>query len=104
LIWNLESSPVYLLAGIDVAYILYANSILDYNDENIRDSDNNETNNLNRLNTSLLFGMGFKWNAFSKTMGARLDYAIGITNIAKKGDWVTDFYSRDITLSWLFFF
>jgi hypothetical protein len=103
LILNLKNSPVFLLAGIDIAYILYANSDIDYKSDNIKNSDNKNTDALNRLNTSLLFGTGCKLTIFSKCMAVRIDYRIGMTDIAKKNEWVTGFKSRDVTLSLLFY-
>jgi GTPase SAR1 family protein len=103
-ILNIPYSPVFLFAGFDMAYILYANGIVDYLSSNIRDTDENTTNVLNRLNTSLLCGAGYKWNAFSKCLAVRLDIRIGVTDMAKKDNWYTGFESNDVNLSFLLYF
>ena len=67
LILNLKDSPAFLCTGIDIAYILYANGIIDYNNNNIRNSNNKNTYSLNRLNFSFYSELVLNGKPFQNT-------------------------------------
>jgi len=104
LLLKIPNCPIFLSGGIDVGYIIFAEGILQYHNANIRDEDTDDSGLLNRWNVSLSFGIGYKFLTFSKPMAVRLDSRIGLTSLAKKNDWVTDFESEDIALSRMVYF
>jgi hypothetical protein len=95
IVFNFKNSPVSILAGFDIGYILYADTWLKLEDPNLRDYEEEETNFLNRFNCNLIWGMKYQLNR----MAIRIEGYWGITNLAKKHEWYTDFNSRDISFS-----
>jgi hypothetical protein len=95
IIFNLKNFPVSILAGFNIGYSLYADGWIKFEDTNLEDSKEELTKVLNQFNFSYILGMKYQVNRIA----IRIEGYWGITNLAKKHEWYSDFNSRDISLS-----
>lgn len=92
---NFKDSPISILSGFDLGYILYADEWIDNVDENFKDSKDEVTKALNRLNANWIFGAKYQKNHIA----IRIEGYWGLANLAKKDEWYSDFKSREISFS-----